>query len=128
MSDEVSFKLTTEDIARYERQITAINLSIEQNLLQKIPGKINSLLNSSELTSIQASLLQDVSKLLVVLKNVPNLELRVRKRILFALQYFYTSNDEIPDNVVGLGFLDDAIVVKWIVDEVFSEYPEYFQA
>lgn len=128
MSDEVSFKLTAEDISRYERQITAIDVSIEQNLLQKIPGKINSLLNSSELTSIQASLLQDVSKLLVVLKNVPNLELRVRKRILFALQYFYTSNDEIPDNVVGLGFLDDAIVVKWIVDEVFSEYPEYFQA
>ena len=48
--------------------------------------------------------------------------------ILFALQYFYNPEDDIPDNVIGLGFLDDAILVRWVIDQVLVKYPEYFQA
>lgn len=128
MDKSVSFKLTAEDIKRYEKQIAEIDLNIERELLQKIPYKVEALLKYGKLSSIQLSLVLDISKLIAVLGNFPDLELPLRRMILFALQYFYNPEDDIPDNVVDLGFLDDAILVRWVIDQVMVKYPEYFQA
>ncbi|NQU26914.1 MAG: DUF1232 domain-containing protein [Candidatus Marinimicrobia bacterium] len=127
MKKTVSFKLTDEDIQRYEKQIAAIDLNIEDELLQKIAVKIKSIVTSGNISSIQLSLIEDVSKLVIILRKVDNLELSVKRKILFALQYFYDPEDDIPDRVTQLGFLDDAILVKWIIDPILTKYPEYFQ-
>ncbi len=124
----VSFKLTQDDILRYEQKIAAIDISIQNHLIDKVSDKIENLLNKTAMTALQAELLRDVSRLVMILKNVPDLDITSRRKIIFALQYFYDPDDEIPDSVSVLGFLDDAIVVKWIVDQVLVEYPEYFQA
>ncbi len=127
MKKTVSFKLTDEDIQRYEKQIAAIDLNIEDELLQKIAVKIKSIVTSGNISSIQLSLIEDVSKLVIILRKVDNLEVSVKRKILFALQYFYDPEDDIPDRVTQLGFLDDAILVKWIIEPILTEYPEYFQ-
>jgi len=127
MKKTVSFKLTDEDILRYEKQIAAIDLNIEDELLQKIAVKIKSIVTSGNISSIQLSLIGDVSKLVIILRKVDNLELSVKRKILFALQYFYDPEDDIPDRVTQLGFLDDAVLVKWIIDPILTKYPEYFQ-
>jgi len=127
MKKTVSFKLTDEDILRYEKQIAAIDLNIEDELLQKTAVKIKSIVTSGNISSIQLSLIEDVSKLVIILRKVDNLELSVKRKILFALQYFYDPEDDIPDRVTQLGFLDDAILVKWIIDPILTKYPEYFQ-
>lgn len=46
---------------------------------------------------------------------------RVRDEVLAALAYFSNPEDLIPDHVPGLGFLDDAIMVKFIEEEFSSE-------
>ena len=127
MKKTVSFKLTDQDIHRYEKQIAAIDLNIENELLQKIAVKIKSIVTSGNISSIQLSLIEDVSKLVIILRKVENLEVSVKRKILFALQYFYDPEDDIPDRVTQLGFLDDAILVKWIIEPILMEYPEYFQ-
>ena len=127
MKKTVSFKLTDEDIHRYEKQIYAIDLNIEDELLQKIAVKIKSIVTSGNISSIQLSLIEDISKLVIILRKVENLEVSVKRKILFALQYFYDPEDDIPDRVTQLGFLDDAILVKWIIEPILMEYPEYFQ-
>ena len=108
MKKTVSFKLTDEDIHRYEKQIAAIDLNIEDELLQKIAVKIKSIVTSGNISSIQLSLIEDISKLVIILRKVDNLEVSVKRKILFALQYFYDPEDDIPDRVTQLGFLDDA--------------------
>ncbi len=45
----------------------------------------------------------------------------VRSQILAALAYFSDPEDLIPDHIPGLGFLDDAIMVKFIEDEFKHE-------
>jgi uncharacterized membrane protein YkvA (DUF1232 family) len=46
---------------------------------------------------------------------------RVRDEVLAGLAYFSNPEDLIPDNIPGLGFLDDAIMVKFIEDEFRNE-------
>jgi uncharacterized membrane protein YkvA (DUF1232 family) len=46
---------------------------------------------------------------------------RVRDEVLAGLAYFSNPEDLIPDHIPGLGFLDDAIMVKFIEDEFKHE-------
>ena len=46
---------------------------------------------------------------------------RVRSEVLAGLAYFSNPDDLIPDHIPGLGFLDDAIMVKFIEEEFKHE-------
>lgn len=48
-----------------------------------------------------------------------------RKRVLEALAYFSESEDLIPDDVPGLGFLDDAIMIEIVSRELRHEIQAY---
>ena len=48
-----------------------------------------------------------------------------RKEILSALTYFCDPNDAIPDNIPVLGFLDDAIMIELVVEELKHELDAY---
>jgi uncharacterized membrane protein YkvA (DUF1232 family) len=46
---------------------------------------------------------------------------KVRSEVLAGIAYFSNPEDLIPDHIPGLGFLDDAIMVKFIEDEFKHE-------
>lgn len=48
-----------------------------------------------------------------------------QRRVLAALAYFVTAEDLIPDHIPGLGFLDDAIMVELLCNELKPEIDAY---
>jgi uncharacterized membrane protein YkvA (DUF1232 family) len=48
-----------------------------------------------------------------------------RKEVLSALTYFCDPEDAIPDNIPVLGFLDDAIMIELVVEELKHELDAY---
>ncbi|NQV37621.1 MAG: DUF1232 domain-containing protein [Candidatus Marinimicrobia bacterium] len=122
------FRITQEDKERYEKLITNFDISSKESILKNIPMKISLMMNENNTNIFQRELIEDVSKLYTVIKNVPNLEENTQNRILFALQYFYESDDEIPDSVPDVGYLDDAVIVHWIAGSVLEEYSHIFEA
>jgi uncharacterized membrane protein YkvA (DUF1232 family) len=54
-----------------------------------------------------------------------NITEQERKEILSALTYFSDPNDAIPDNIPVLGYLDDAIMIELVCEELRHELDAY---
>ena len=121
-------QLTEKDKERYRKDIEKIDLEIEQEVMKCIPDKLDLLMGLSHLDNAQLQLVQDVAKLYQFLSTNPIQSIELRKKILFALQYFIDPNDDIPDSIPKLGFLDDAAVVRWIVDDIIDDNSEIIKA
>ena len=121
-------QLTEKDKERYRKDIEKIDLEIEQEVMKCIPDKLDLLMGLSHLDNAQLQLVQDVAKLYQFLSTNPIQSIELRKKILFALQYFIDPNDDIPDSIPKLGFLDDAAVVRWVVDDIIDDNREIIKA
>ena len=121
-------QLTEKDKARYRKDIEKIDLEIEQEVMKCIPDKLDLLMGLSHLDNAQLQLVQDVAKLYQFLSTYPIQSIELRKKILFALQYFIDPDDDIPDSIPKIGFLDDAAVVRWIVEDIIDDNREIIKA
>ena len=118
------FELTDEDKARYKLIIDKIDLSKSSEVINTLNSKLDSLIDSKRLNSIETDLIKNVSVLLNIYQTYPDLTDSIKRRIIFAISYFCNSDDDIPDVVPQIGYLDDAVVARWVVDSIGNDLPE----
>jgi uncharacterized membrane protein YkvA (DUF1232 family) len=121
----VTFKLTESDITKYRRQISVFPVEREQSILNELHGKLQNLVARKDISTFIIQLVEDVDRMFLLLMSKSDLDEHSRRMILFALNYFVEEKDEIPDAIDLLGFLDDAVVVRWVMDELLKIHPEY---
>ena len=121
-------QLTEADKERYEKRISEIDLVDISIVIRDIPKKIERLVSDPNLLDYQIALVTDISKLLNVLVNLPDESVHLKKRILFALEYFLEEEDEIPDDSPQIGLLDDYVLVRWVVDNIMADYTEVYES
>lgn len=118
------FQLTEEDKAEYKLLIDKIDLNDASKIIDMLNSKLDTMTTSKSLNSIETDLIKYVSVLLNIYQTYPDLTDSIKRRILFALSYFCDSNDDIPDVVPEIGYLDDAVVARWVIESVGRELPD----
>lgn len=118
------FQLTEEDKADYELLIDKIDLNDASKIIDMLNSKLDTMTTSKSLNSIETDLIKYVSVLLNIYQTYPDLTDSIKRRILFALSYFCDSNDDIPDVVPEIGYLDDAVVARWVIESIGRELPD----
>lgn len=117
------FQLTEEDKTHYLKLIDKIDLNKSSEIIQSLNLKLDDLVSSKKLNTIETDLIKNVSVLLSIYQTYPDLTDSIKKRIIFAISYFCDSDDDIPDIVPHIGYLDDAVVARWIIDSISADLP-----
>ena len=118
------FQLAEKDKAEYKLLIDKIDLNDASKIIDMLNSKLDTMTTSKSLNSIETDLIKYVSVLLNIYQTYPDLTDSIKRRIIFALSYFCDSNDDIPDVVPEIGYLDDAVVARWVIESVGQELPE----
>ena len=118
------FELTDEDKAKYQLMIDKIDLSKSSEIINTLNSKLDNLIDLKKLNSIETDLIKNVSVLLNIYQTYPDLTDSIKRRIIFAISYFCNSDDDIPDIVPEIGYLDDAVVARWVIKSIGKELPE----
>lgn len=122
---KISFELSDSDL-RYFRQVLkkvrrGRNAENENVILREAEDLLEEVKRTDAPQYVQNRIGQ-LSKLIQMLEDKDwRLEGPDRKRVLNALAYFADPDDLIPDRVPGLGYLDDAIMVELVVQDLKHE-------
>lgn len=126
---KITFELSDKDL-RYFRQLLQkvrqgesagneeIVLREAETLLQQV--------RQADAPEFIRNRIEQLGKLIDMLRDTQwRLEGADRKRVLNALAYFADPDDLIPDRVPGLGYLDDAVIVELVVQDLRHEIEAY---
>jgi len=129
---KVSFTLDEQD-ANYFRNLyrTARKHASEEDepkVVREVKKLIAAVRESPRVPSFVAEATRTLEDLMEMLEDEDyDLPRTVKKQALGALAYFANPQDVIPDHIPGLGFLDDAIMIKFVEDEFKHELWAYRQ-
>jgi uncharacterized membrane protein YkvA (DUF1232 family) len=85
-----------------------------------------SVVNSSDTSSFIRNRINELETLIgMIVDKGWGITEEDRKRVVEALSYFSESDDLIPDDIPGLGFLDDAIMIELVSKELEHEIQAY---
>lgn len=128
MSLRISFDLDDDDLQHFR----LIMRTARSNAARRSPEEI--VAAATELLQTQGNVkpgfvLERLHKLEMMMRMISDLDWRLPhtevSRVLNALAYFAEPDDLIPDDIPGLGFLDDAIMVELVVRELRHEIEAY---
>ncbi|MEO1934202.1 MAG: YkvA family protein [Myxococcales bacterium] len=128
---KISFELSDKDL-RYFRQVLqkvrkGRSAENEDLILTEAKALLEEVAKTDAPQYVQGRIAQ-LGQLIDMLEDADwRLEGADRKRVLNALAYFADPDDLIPDRVPGLGYLDDAIMVELVVQDLKHEI-EAFEA
>ena len=118
------FQLTEKDKDQYKKLIDKIDLNTSDEVSNMLNAKLDRLIASEQLNDIEVDLIKNVSVLVSIYQTYPDLTDSIRKRILFAISYFCVEDDDIPDIVPEIGYLDDAVIARWVIESISKDLPE----
>ena len=126
---KITFELSDKDL-RYFRQVLqkvrkGDNAANEEVILREAETLLADV-RQAEAPEFVRNRIEQLHKLIEMLRDTQwRLEGADRKRVLNALAYFADPDDLIPDRVPGLGYLDDAVIVELVVQDLRHEIEAY---
>lgn len=126
---KITFELSDKDLEHFRKEMQsaqehfdAVN---EADVISATRGVIEKV-SSVDLPDFIADRVERLKELVDMLEDEEwDLPEDMRPRVLNALAYFSDPHDLIPDNIPGVGFLDDAIMIELVVRDLRHELEAY---
>ena len=125
----IAFELTPDDIRYFRSCLQTVKkgaLSSDESVVLKAAADLMAQVAAAEAPEFVQERISKLSLLVHMLKDQRwRLTGPDRARVLNVLAYFVDPDDLIPDRIPGLGYLDDAIMVELVLQELRHEIEAY---
>jgi uncharacterized membrane protein YkvA (DUF1232 family) len=129
MSLRISFELSANDVKYFRAAMRKARHTVRDAEESDIIDAGRALFANVGLVNVPAYVRERIDRLQAMVEALEDPEWTIsadeRERILAALVYFCDPEDLIPDDIPGLGFLDDAIMVELAFRELKHEIEAY---
>lgn len=129
MTLRISLELDDQDLRHFQLIMDEARRAAGRMPPEDIVAAAEDLLAEVPENGTPGFILERLGKLRLMIRMLSDLEWRLphddAARVLNALAYFAEPEDLIPDNIPGLGFLDDAIMIELVVRELKPEIEAY---
>lgn len=129
MGLQVSFELNDEDLEHFRLIMMHARNAVARKSPEEIVATADQLLQELEGRRTSGFIAERLQKLQLMMQMISDVEWRLPheevSRVLNALAYFTDPDDLIPDEIPGLGYLDDAIMIELVVRELVHEIDAY---
>jgi uncharacterized membrane protein YkvA (DUF1232 family) len=129
MPVKIAFELSDVDLEYFRGSMREVQARVRQRDEGTIVAAASRLVAETAKRALPDFVRDRLAQLEVMIRMLEDGEWRIegahRARVLDALAYFAEPVDLIPDQVPGLGFLDDAIMVELVVQEIGPELDAY---
>lgn len=129
MPMQISFELDDQDLRHFELIMREARKVAANAPPEVIVDGAKTLLDQIDHARVPQFIRDRLDNLHILIRMIGDHEWRLpdqdATRVLNALAYFRDPEDLIPDHIPGLGFLDDAIMVQLVLDELRHEIEAY---
>lgn len=126
---KVSFELSPRDIKYFRERLQQAKESKsaeDEETVLRLAAEMVEEARASQPPEYVLERLERLEQLVEMLEDDEwNLEGRDRTRLLNALTYFVDPDDLIPDRIPGLGYIDDAIMIELVAQELKHDIEAY---
>ena len=125
----VSFVLSDRDLQYFRRKMREATAGAKNRTEADIVASTRELLEEIRGNEVPDFVSERIAKLAIMVEMLEDGEWKLagadRKNVLNAMAYFAETDDLIHDTIPGIGFLDDAIMVELVVQELRHEIEAY---
>ena len=126
---KISFELSRADLEHFREVMARARQAASGLSTEEIVSSARQLLEHVNHSDTSDFIREQINKLKPLIDMIVDqgwgLEEEDLKRVVGALTYFSEAEDLIPDDVPGLGFLDDAIMIEVVATELKHEIQAY---
>jgi len=126
---KISFELGDRDLLYFRERLQVVRSgehATDESVVLNSAKELVTQILAEETPDFVRDRIGKLSQLVQMLEDAEwRLEGADRRRVLEVLAYFVDPDDLIPDRIPGLGYLDDAIMVELVVQELRHEIEAY---